>query len=216
MQPLKVTAHLYNGFAAADDWSPALDGILGYWQLYLADPEYFALTQGRNDLVRPPDGLPLEKIEDGEWWWWAASSPLYRLHQTHRTYFHRRFDDQHERYMEESVKTVITKAGPYKNYRKSLLFRVTDRIEWHCVGDEARILELLSHCHHVGAKPAQGYGRVKDWSVEPGDERLALYHRPLPVDYARRAGVAGPTMTWGVRPPARLPINNTLCVMPSS
>lgn len=66
MEPIKITAHLRNGFAAADEWSPSLDGILAYWKLYLADPEQFNITQGRSDLMEPVDGLPLEKITDGE------------------------------------------------------------------------------------------------------------------------------------------------------
>lgn len=213
MQPLKITARLYNGFAA-DDWSPTLDGILAYWQLRLADPDGFLTTQGRSDLMEPADGLPLEKIADGDLWWWACSSPLYALHQTHRTYFHRRFDDRHERFMPDGTKTVLTAAGPYKNYRKSLLFRVTDAVVWHCVGDEAALRDLLAHCHHIGAKPSQGYGRVREWRVEPGDLKAALYHRPLPVDYARLKGIEGPVMRWGIRPPARIAANQAECIMP--
>ena len=123
MHPLKITARLYNGFAAADDWSPTLDGILAYWKLRLADPDGFLTTQGRSDLMDPADGLPLVKVDDGDLWWWACSSPIYALHQTHRAYFHRRFDDQHERFLPEGTKTVATAAGAYKAYRKSLLFR---------------------------------------------------------------------------------------------
>lgn len=214
MTPLKITARLYNGFAAADEWSPNLDGILAYWQLRLADPDGFLTTQGRSDLMEPADGLPLEKITDGDLWWWACSSPIYTLHQTHRAYFHRRFDDQHERLLPDGAKTVLTSAGPYKNYRKSLMLRVTNEVVWHCVGDEAAIRDLLHHCGHIGAKPAQGYGRVREWRIEPGDLMTALYHRPLPTEYARLKGIDGPVMRWGIRPPARIAANQAECVMP--
>jgi len=215
MQPIKVTAHLYNGFAAPDDWTPNIDGILGYWLLRRDDPDRFLVAQGRSDLMTPVEGLPLERIEDGALWWWACSSPIYDLAEQHRRYFHRRFDDQHERFLPEDTKKVLTAAGPYKNYRKSVMLRVTQRVDWHCVGDAAAIRELLRDCRHIGAKTAQGYGRVREWTVtDDGDENTALFHRPLPVDYARRLGVSGPVMRWGIRPPARIPENQAECVMP--
>lgn len=214
MKPLKITAELYNGFAASDDWSPTLDGILAYWQLRLADPDEFLARQGRDDLMTPIDDLPLEKIGAADQWWWACSSPLYVLAQQHRTYYHRRFDDQHERFLPEGIKAVLTTAGPYKAYRKSLLFRVTREVSWHGVGDAERIRALLDHCHHIGSKPSQGYGRVKAWRIDDGDEAQALFQRPLPVDYARGRGIDGPVMRWGLRPPARLLANQCECVMP--
>lgn len=214
MTPMKITAELYNGFAASDDWSPNLDGILAYWKLRLADPDGFLTAQGRSDLMGPVDGLPLEKIGTGEMWWWACSSPLYELAQQHRAYFHRRFDAHQERFLPESTRTVMTLAGPYKAYRKSVMLRVTREVSWHCVGDKAEIRALLDHCHHIGGKASQGYGRVKGWRYEPGDENIALFHRPLPLDYARGRGITGPVMRWGLRPPARIPANNTECVMP--
>lgn len=214
MRPLKVTAHLANGFAAADEWSPMLDGMLAYWQLRRADPDGFLTRQGRSDLMEPVEGLPLEKVANGTVWWWACSCPIYALSQQHQSYFHRRFDDQYERFLPPNTKTVLTSAGPYKAYRKSLLFRVTREVVWHCVGDKAAIQELLSHCYHIGAKPSQGYGRVKEWVIEEGDEKIALFHRPLPIDYAQRIGVSGPIMRWGIRPPGRIQANQFECVMP--
>jgi len=214
VKPLKITAELYSGFVASDDWSPALDGILAYWQLCLADPDGFLTHQGRSDLMEPVDGLPLEKISDSDLWWWACSSPIYALAQQHRAYFHRRFDDHYERFLPEGTRTVMTAAGPYKAYRKSVILRVTREVSWHVVGDESAIRELLSHCHHIGGKSSQGYGRVKAWRYEDGDLYLALYRRPIPVDYARLKGIDGPVMRWGLRPPGRIVANQAECVMP--
>jgi len=182
--------------------------------LYLRDPDEFAVLKSRSDLMTPTEGLPLERISDGDWWWYAASSPIYRLHEMQAIYFHRRFDDQHERFLPAETKKIVTKAGPFKAYRKSLLFRVTPKIEWHCVGDEAEIRRLLAPCLHVGAKASQGHGRVKSWDVEEGAEKTALFRRPLPEAYARRMGIDGPVMRWGIRPPAHIPANQALCVMP--
>lgn len=216
MRPLKVTANLCNGFVAMDNWSPMLDGILAYWKLRREDPDGFLTRQARSDLMVPVEGLPLKRIEQGDLWWWACSFPIYRLHQQHKTYFHRRFDDQYERFMPDGTKTVLTSAGPYKAYRKSLLFRVTQAVEWHCVGDEVTIRDLLRHCHHIGAKPSQGYGRVREWKIDPGDEKIALFCRPLPKAYAEKHRIDGPLMRWGIRPPGRIEANQTLCVMPDA
>lgn len=214
MTALRVTAVLYNGFCAADDYSPALDGILGYWQLRLRDPDKFLTTQGRTDLMTPVDDLPLEKIRHGDLWWYATSTPRYDLSTAQWRYFHRRFDDQQERFLPDDIKTVLTTAGSYKSYRKSLLFRVTRAVVWNCIGDEAAIKGLLEHCHHIGSKPSQGYGRVREWRIEPGDPSIAKQDRPLPVAYAAEHGIEGPVMGWGLCPPVRLPANQALCVMP--
>lgn len=216
MQPLKITATLINGFTAADAWSPALDGILAYWKLRRENPEQFLVAQGINSIMEPVSGLPLDVVTfDNAAWWYACSSPQYELHASHRAYYHRRFDDQHERFLPESTNTVLTAAGPYKNYRKMTMLFVTKEIIWHCLGDKDAIRDLLRDCHHVGAKTAQGYGRVKEWIVEEtGDKNQALFSRPLPVEYAALHEVAGITMRWGVRPPVRIPTNQCLCVMP--
>lgn len=48
----------------------------------------------------------------------------------------------------------------------------------------------------------------------PGDERLARYHRPLPEPFATAHNIDGPRLHWGFRPPARIRVNQTLCVLP--
>lgn len=217
MQPIKITAHLYNGFTSSDPWSPSIDGILAYWVMRerLGD-DFHSPTNPME--MQPVEGLPLQRIEHGDWWWYAASSPIYRTHASARKYAHRRFDDAHEAQLDLRGKSgkVLTAAGPYKNARIPLLLRVTDRVEWHVIGDQAEIERLLRKCGNIGAKFGSGYGRVKRWEYSPGDGTISLHCRPLPVEYAESLGIVGEEMRWGLRPPARLPINTTMCVMPEA
>ena len=63
-RPVRVVAHLVNGFVAMDPWSPTLDGILGYWLLYRRlGPDRFYEDQAAR---REPDTLldmPLQRFD---------------------------------------------------------------------------------------------------------------------------------------------------------
>lgn len=222
MMPLRITAHLHSGFAAADRWSPALDGILAYWHLReVLGPEEFAITSADNAAMRPVEGLPLEVVHHGQWWWYACSSPMYSAAATVIRHIHRRFDArQAERHCDFQCRSekVQVNAGPYKNRRLLLQQHITGQVQWHAVGDAAEVYRLLAQCPNIGAKFGAGFGRVRRWEVVEGDDTdatLARRHRPLPLEYADAQGVTGPLMEWGIRPPGRCKENRALCVMPT-
>ena len=219
MTPLHVTAHLYSGFANTDPWSPSLDGILAYWYLKeRTDPDLFAIGATTDAMLIPVEGLPLEVVRHGDWWWYAVSSPVYAPAATVRRHQHRRFDEQHERYLDLEGKSgkIQTASGSFKNYRRTIQQHITNQVDWYAVGDQAEVERLLRYATAVGYKTAAGYGRVRRWEVvelDDVDDR-AYRHRPLPVGYAAEIAVTGQTMRWGIRPPGRIEANNTLCVMP--
>lgn len=216
MIPIAITARLRTGFASSDPWSPAIDGIVGYWYMReLLGPEEFAISQGRDHGLKPADQLPMEKIEHDGQWWYACSSPIYQKQATVLRYMHRRFDQAPgERYLPDDIKTVQTKAGPYKNARMAVQQHITDRVTWHVIGDLPEIERLLKRCTHIGAKIGAGFGRVRAWEFGSGDADIARHRRPLPVAYASQAGIEGDPMWWGLRPPARIPENCADCIMP--
>lgn len=207
MEPLIVTAHLRNGFSAAEPWSPALDGILGYWLLReKLGPDEFFVQAARPDLREPLPRLPLEVQESGYGeWWYAASIPLYEAQREFIQYYHRRFDAHlAERYMVPTKGRVNTKAGPYKAFRLYERVRLTDRVQWHVVGDAGEIRRLLARCTNIGSKASQGRGRVASWEVSAGgDSEKARYLRPLPAEFAEAMGIRGFRIRWGLRPPVR-------------
>jgi CRISPR type IV-associated protein Csf3 len=221
VQTLRITAELYSGFASSDPWSPTIDGIIAYWHLQDAlGSEQFALNTSDPARQHPVEGLPLEVVRWRDWWWYACSLPIYEQAAEVTRYMHRRFDAQHaERYLDLQGKSgrILTAAGPYKNRRLGIRHHVTDRVQWYAVGDAAEVERLLLRCGNIGMKYGAGFGRVRRWLVEPivddPDDRAYRY-RPLPVEYATEIGVTGSTIEYGLRPPARIAENRTLCVIP--
>lgn len=218
MQPLKITAHLVDGFVASDKWSPSIDGILAYQHVMAKlGSDRFAAEQGDNANMTPVDDLPVKIISHEGAWWYACSLPLYESSARLQKHFHRRFDQQHSDYIDFAKKSgnVLVKAGPYKNYRRAIYKTLAPSISWHVIGDVELIQPLLDKTTHVGSKCSQGYGEVSGWSVEDGIGDMAMRHRALPKAYAGELGVEGINMSWGLRPPARLPENQFMCVMPA-
>src|SRR5690606_20346970 len=141
-------------------------------------------------------------------WWYCCSSPIVDVAlQSHR-YYHRRFDQGPaiDR-VDERVKRVLTTGGAYKAYRirETLIVPADGCVRWHAIGDAMEIRRLLRRCRQIGRGVDRGRGWVLGaWSVEPGgDERLARYHRPLPVAYATAHGIGGMVLEWGIIPPGR-------------
>lgn len=212
MKPLIVTAHLAQGYVASDRWSPSLDGILG-WAMMRERHGCVAASEP----VEPVEGLPLERIEHGGWWWYAASMPAAEVRERVRRYYHRRFDDHHALAFTDSSAKVLTTAGPYKSMRHNEMLALAPSVTWRCIGDLAEVERLLGLMRQIGRGVGRGYGQVTRWQIEEGGEaeaQAARFRRPLPVAYAEAHGLDGPRLTWGVRPPAWLPSNSALCVMP--
>lgn len=217
MECIKITARLVDGFVSSDKWSPSIDGILAYRHVMNSiGSDRFALTQGNDSLMEPVEGLPVKVISSGDWWWYACSFPCFDMSRKEKKHFHRRFDQQHSDHIHLGKKSgnVQVKAGPFKNYRRSIYKTLCDSISWHVIGDKLKIMQLLDEVTHVGAKHAQGYGEVVEWIIGKGDDDKALLYRPLPVDYAKSKKIVGYEMLYGIRPPARLPKNKTVCIIP--
>jgi CRISPR type IV-associated protein Csf3 len=213
MEALKITAWLMNGFCANDPYSPAIDGIIGaaFRREQLGD-EQFALDVAHFGRLQPVEGLPLQVEQFGEDWWYRCSLPIYQSRCVTNRFIHRRFNESEaERHAGDAKKVEVTK-GPYKNARLLLKQQVTDRIEWHVVGDRAEIDRLLQSISHVGKRIGGGFGQVRRWEIGEGDAETARFFRPLPREFADRHGKTGDIMQWGIRPPAKN--NQRVCVMP--
>lgn len=213
MDALKITAHLMSGFASNDRWSPAIDGIIAYAYMREVLGDEFAISQHRNDLQAPCDALPLEKVHWQAHWWYAASSPIYDEAEQHTRYLHRRFDAYTAEMYTKKKGKVQVQAGPYKNTRLPLAQHITGKIDWHVVGDRAKIERLLATVTHVGARCGAGFGRIRCWVITEGDAELARQYRPLPVGFPGHNPDAI-IMQRGLVPPFRHPATQTVCVMP--
>lgn len=218
MQTFKLTAHLRHGYVARNAWSPAIDGIVGYQHLMeKLGPDEFAISAAQSSQLRPTTGLPFDIVRDGEHWWYAVSAPIRIGFAGRETKsYHRRFDDRHERFLDAGTRKVMTAAGPYKNARLHETRWICRAVEWHCVGDPAEAFRLASQIVQIGASRQRGYGEVLRWELSlDADEKLARFHRPLPVAYATERGITGLEMVWPLAPPGRCPEVQARCILPS-
>ncbi|KWT70746.1 hypothetical protein APY04_0807 [Hyphomicrobium sulfonivorans] len=221
MEPLIIRAELRHGYVSSDPWSPSIDGILAYVVMReRLGEEAFVTTAPKTSDLRPVEGLPLEEIRDGDVWWYACSSPAaVGKAAVRQVFFHRRFDDQAERFLPEKTGRVLTAAGPYKSSRLADMHTVCRALEWRAVGDRQDVERLLRSVTSVGGARGRGYGSVVAWDVQVGgddDARQARLCRPLPAGYAAKMGVDGDVMPWHVVPPARAPGARMECVMPNA
>ncbi len=215
MQAIRVRAFLLDGrIAGTESWFP-LDSILAAEWIRRNHPDKFYMP--------PPPGvkegwieapLPLERRGAGNRWYWACSFNQTQPVTEYVTYWHRRFDDNYERYINFGKKRGIVQEqkGLYKAYRMPLNILIfVEPLEWYVVGEIKAVRELCEGIPALGKKPSQGYGLIEHWEVEPWpedwsevgpDRRLmrAVYKLPPRVQGVRRR-------LYGMRPPYYLKEN---------
>jgi CRISPR type IV-associated protein Csf3 len=220
MEPLRITAHLRTG-VVADRWLP-LDAILLYQANRQAlGPEVATLPGGID--TQGASTLPLEIIHPGRKIWyyacsWAQPQPWWVAEG--RDHWNKRFD-QGFAYMvdfEGRRGKVIIEQGRYKAYHMPVFYRVADRVEWYCVGDKARVGELLSTMTHLGKKRSQGWGRVIQWKVEPWMEDWSVWRdgeltRGVPAEDVVGKGMFN-FVHYGLRPSYYRQENQMMLAMP--
>lgn len=227
MPNLQITARLSTPFAAYDDWSPSLDGLLEWLildSLGLASPNPSeSEIQENREIVL--SSMPLKKSEINGEWYWCVSSPCYRYQEQVDRY--RKRWDYHEVGLNWGKRRAKwdTSQGAEKNYDLPLYLRLTEAITWYCVGDKTKIEALLESCTGLGKKRSYGYGQVNRWDISEIKDDWHLWRdgrlmRPMPYmflfgnEHLLGSGVSHRLMDWGWRPPARLKCNQALCVMP--
>ena len=205
MMPLKIRAYLLDGRVAGTEPFFPLDSILAAEWIRRNHPDKFYNP--------PPPGvkegwieapLPFERRGERKWYW-ACSFNQAEPVMEYVTYWHRRFDDAQERYIDFQGRRgkVDEKSGKYKAYRMPLNILILPWLEWYAVGDLEAVRELCEGIVSIGKKPSQGYGIVERWEVEEWPEdwsevRDGKLTRAVPE---LPAGVAGQRRIYGVRPP---------------
>ena len=168
MQPMRVRAYLLDGRIAGTEPFFPLDSILAAEWIRRRYPGEFYNP--------PPPGskqgwieadLPLERRGQGAKWYYACSFNQTKPVQEYIYYWHRRFDDHFERYIDFKGRRgkVDERAGKYKAYRMPLNILLLPYLEWYAVGDINAVQELCSTVIALGKKPAQGLGIVERWEV---------------------------------------------------
>lgn len=206
MQPLKIRAFLLDGRIAGTEAFFPLDSILAAEWIRRNHPDRF--------YEPPPPGvkegwieadLPLERRGTGDRWYYACSFNQAEPLREYVTYWHRRFDDHLERYIDfkERRGKVDEKSGKYKAYRMPLNVLILPCLEWYAVGDIEAVRNLCQGISAIGKKPAQGYGIIDRWEIEPWPEDWSEVRdgRLTRAVFDLPAGVKGRRRIYGVRPP---------------
>ena len=99
--------------------------------------------------------------------------------------YYKRFDEDNEYFAD--TKKIKIGSGKYKNYANTL--KVTDvaEIVFYAKGNKSEIERILSWVYALGKKESQGYGIIREWSVEKVDEIIDFLNpekplRPLPLE----------------------------------
>jgi CRISPR type IV-associated protein Csf3 len=196
LEPLKITAKLFTGRIATTDLALPIDSIMAHSWMQIHYPELLEVAQsGIAPDVSVTADLPLDRREAADEWYWAASFAFGQPVMEEVVYWHKRFDAmQAETYVDfgKSRGVVDTKSGHYKAYRMPLCVFLVPEFTWYVVGDQIEIKKLLDLKTHIGKKPSQGYGRVREWIIEPAEEDLS-HVRPIPDPNGADE--------WGIRPP---------------
>lgn len=178
--PLRVVATMRGPVTGA----PMIDGLLAavVAQQAGAVAGFGPLASVEIPIAREPDGR-----------FHLASGPLATFDGHEHRWVNRKFPlGEAQMFADAKLKRIAISAGPCKSYRipHEVRFVEGDNIAWYCVGDEARVRELLHCVTHLGRRRAVGRGAVGSWLVEPTEpwdgfplveDGRAL--RPLPVDW---------------------------------
>jgi CRISPR type IV-associated protein Csf3 len=230
--PLKITAHLANGYATYDPWSPTIDGPMAYFYFLhkLGPDRFYNQPEGRKH--RADDApLPLKRVKFGDRdFFFAASCPIPKGTPHEATkYYHKRFDTAHaDRHVELGRRTKIqTKAGPFKSHRVPIRVLICPTVSWYAVGEPEGVRKLVEQVQFLGKRHAHGHGQVIRWEVEEIEEDWSIIKegrlmRPVPVGFGFEEKLAKPieehciSTTIGIRPPYHHSTRRRGCLVPMS
>ena len=72
---------------------------------------------------------------------------------------------------------IDTMRGFFKAYRNPLVYHTIPEVAFYASGDKAEIERLLKeNIAYLGKKSSQGYGKVKEWTVEIIDEDKSIFN----------------------------------------
>lgn len=187
-EPLRVVAHLANGYIAPVDGGLHLDGILSAacFSLY---PSVINPTADRYIIPLPLSLAWVSPIGDPLW----LATELRPADEAKLgvAYLHARYPV--DRADLAGRRAVLTSAGRYKDARLPLAVTVADRVEGWCIGDAGQVKRLLDRIDYIGRKSAHGFGRVIKWEIAAApdvDPETILDRRAVPLDYLAEIGAS--------------------------
>jgi CRISPR type IV-associated protein Csf3 len=221
MQPLKITAVLQDGrIAGNESWFP-LDSLLSSVWIRNNYPNL-----AYQHLANPADiivaDLPFVKKGAGDNWYWSCSFNTTKPKGEYISYWHKRFDDHLEMYIDFNNRRgkIDVKSGKYKAYRMPLVIQLFDKLVWYAYGEKEQAYDMCCQITHIGKKTSQGFGAVDYWMVEEWYEDRSEKHdgkltRAIPMEAGLPKGISKASLAhYGIRPPYWLTENSRICYMP--
>ena len=183
MEPLQITAKLggTGNVAGAEDLP--IDSILAAAWMRRHEPEAYYQSRHLITVDNLIDAeLPLLKINpDTPLWYWAASFVVWPEVAANDFHYWNKRIDHREMHRVGDVKRLDIKAGRYKAYHMPIPTRAALELRWWVVGDKAEIESLLFSITSIGKKKSQGWGAVRQWTVEPMAEDWSCYREGKPT-----------------------------------
>lgn len=216
-EPLMVTANLDE--AVVFQYPPALDAILA--RAVFDQAGGLAPLKG-GTMLRIE--IPIQREPAGRFHLCSEGQFEVMAHDTR--FRHKRAPLQEmARLGSAKIRRVDISGAENKSLRipYSTKLLVGDRVTWWCMGDAARIRELLSGIHYLGALRRIGHGKLRLWDEPWRVESCATWEgfpvardgkplRPLPVEWS---GLESPRHGYrALTFPHWNPINETLCAIP--
>lgn len=210
MQPLRIRSYLLDGRVVGVQWPFPLDSILAAeWMRRNHPAEYYGPPPpNAAGWIEPDLSGVLDRRGEGDRWWYACSFNQTPPVTEYTHHWHRRFDDQMERYINFGKRRgkVDSSSGKYRAYRMPMnVYLFAEPLTWYAVGDADSIRDLLTGVVAIGKKPSQGFGLIDRWEVEPWPEdwsEVGPGGKLMRAMYELPAGCTGARVRLnGMRPP---------------
>lgn len=219
-EPFRVICKLYDGRVNSVNGLFYLDSIIYHAWFLKYDPEVIYGIKGKNGKQQKHlnFGLPLTKTSDNRY---LASCGFYKQYNQSIEYWNKRPDFTNARNSEylDARGKIDTSAGPLKAYHFPQIIRTVSDIEFYGVGTIEKIKDLLSYIPAIGKKPSEGWGRVKEWIVEPFTDDWSTFGkyglmRPMPVNQVCIKDNNYQIMDSPIRPPYWKMKETKVCYIP--
>ena len=224
MVPLKITFTFGSPVVVDSEYPIHLDALLAWARVQ----ENIAL--GMANAWQFGDDLPLARAGEGTDWVWQASRLLFTpkmgrqivnmLRESSPEQFYADFDEElwcNDKCPGKAGKgrkkppVIQTRSGQYRAYMYYVSTQWMERAEAWCVGDPARVREMLNRIESVGKMGRNGFGIIASVNVEEDQAAIELWRlRVLPEGIDRLHGTEyAPVMS-----PPRAPYWDKLARVP--
>jgi hypothetical protein len=208
-EPMKVTMQMQSTVVTTD--YIFLDGLISSAVYKECIPDYFNIPENRNDLIYIP--LPLKR--------YGFEHPFYAASIGFSDRIIEGIDYWRKRTEIESKKKIQIGSGQYKLYDMPIPTMWAQSWFFYANGNMKEIRRLLQkHISAIGKKCSQGFGAIKEISIESHEHDWSVIKngvpmRPIPVSEAQIFNIdCNIEMYYAYRPPYWHRQNFTQCYMP--